>query len=107
MKYSPKMLVGTGGNINKIHDLCGLRNWKPLAKHVHKEKLEFLSRFTPEELQVEFDIKPDRADVIVHGGSIYYRGMKEANIEKMIVPKVGLADGLIRRMYFEDLNKSE
>lgn len=100
----PDFAIGTGGNINKIYKLCRLSNWEILEKNVLKEKVEFLSGFTQNELINNFDLKEDRADVIVFGGEIYLRAMKAANIDQMIVPKVGLSDGLIRQMYLK--NKS-
>jgi exopolyphosphatase/guanosine-5'-triphosphate,3'-diphosphate pyrophosphatase len=66
-----------------------------------KSIIEYLKGFTTQEMINRFDIKSDRADVIIPGGSIYLRAMEMANIEEMIVPKVGLADGLIRRIYLE------
>ncbi|HIP32736.1 MAG TPA: exopolyphosphatase [Crocinitomicaceae bacterium] len=96
----PDFAVGTGGNINKIYKMCGLSDWETLDRVTLKEKMQFLSQFSQDELINQFDLKPDRADVIVGGGEIYYRAMKAAKLEKMIVPKVGLSDGLIRRMYF-------
>lgn len=100
----PDFAIGTGGNINKIYKLCRLSNWEVLEKDILKEKIDFLSGFTQNELINNFDLKADRADVIVSGGEIYLRAMKAANIDQMIVPKVGLSDGLIRRMYLK--NKS-
>ena len=100
----PDFAIGTGGNINKIYKLCRLSDWEVLERDVLKEKIDYLSEFTQSELITEFDLKSDRADVIVSGGEIYLRAMKAAKIDQMIVPKVGLSDGLIRRMYLK--NKS-
>lgn len=104
-KYKPEYMVGTGGNINKIYKLCGLADWQMLHRNAINEKIEFLKQFTTKELIEQFDIRDDRADVIVHGANIYYRAMQEADIEEMIVPKVGLADGLIRRAYYASKEK--
>lgn len=106
-KYKPEYMVGTGGNINKIYKLCGLADWQMLHRNDIGDKIDFLKQFTPKELIEQFDIRDDRADVIVHGASIYYRAMQEANIEEMIVPKVGLADGLIRRAYYANKEKQQ
>ena len=65
-----------------------------------KSKIKYLSQFKPKQLINKLDIKSDRADVIVPGGGIYLRAMEVAQISEMIVPKVGLPDGLIRRLYF-------
>lgn len=101
--YKPHYAVGTGGNINKLYKLCGHKDWENLTINELQEKIEFLKGFTPEQMIEKFDIKTDRADVIIHGGSIYHRAMQQGGIEEMIVPKVGLADGLIRRIYFKDI----
>lgn len=101
-KYQPKFAVGTGGNINKYYKLCGHKNWENMTVSELRAQIEYLKGFTPQEMVDTMDIKRDRADVIVHGGSIYLRAMEQGGIEEMVVPKVGLADGLIRRLYFAD-----
>lgn len=103
--YKPHYAVGTGGNINKLYKLCGLMDWQTLSKNALEKKINFLSQFTQEEMMDQFDIKADRADVIVDGGGIYLRAMKAAKTNEMIVPKVGLPDGLIRRLYFTSLGE--
>ena len=100
-KYKPQYMVGTGGNINKIYKMCGLADWQMLHRN------DFLKQFTPKELIEQFDIRDDRADVIVHGANIYHRAMIEAGIKEIIVPKVGLADGLIRRAYYANKEKHQ
>ncbi|MDB4516232.1 exopolyphosphatase [Crocinitomicaceae bacterium] len=101
-KYEPKYAVGTGGNINKFYKLCGHKNWENLTVQELRDQIEYLKGFTPEEMVQKLDVKRDRADVIIPGGMIYLRAMERGGIDEMIVPKVGLADGLIRRQYFED-----
>ena len=98
-KHKPKYAVGTGGNINKLYKLCGLKDWEMLSLSSLNEKIDFLKQFSAEELVNKFDIKTDRADVIVPGGTIYVEAMRVAHVDEMIVPKVGLPDGLIRRIY--------
>jgi exopolyphosphatase/guanosine-5'-triphosphate,3'-diphosphate pyrophosphatase len=100
--YNPKIAVGTGGNINKIYKLCGHSDWELLHRSEIASIIDYLKGFTSEEMINRFDIKSDRADVIIPGGLIYLRAMEKARISEMIVPKVGLADGLIRRMYLEN-----
>jgi len=97
----PDFAVGTGGNINKIYKLCGLGNWKLLSRSVLDAKIKELANLSPKEMIEKLELKSDRADVIVEGGEIYLRAMKAAKVKEMIVPKVGLSDGLIRRMYLE------
>lgn len=99
-KHQPDIAVGTGGNINKIYKLCGLKNWELLTKKELVAQIKLLEKLSIDEMVNQYDIRYDRADVIVHGASIYERAMSEAGIDKMIVPKVGMPDGLIRRLYF-------
>jgi len=47
----------------------------------------------------EYGLKPDRADVIVPAGKVYYQVMKWADIKSMVVPKLGVADGLLAQMF--------
>lgn len=101
-KYQPHYAVGTGGNINKLYKLCGHSDWENLTDKEIEDKLEYLKQFTAKEMVENMDIKPDRADVILHGGAIYLRAMQQGGIKEMIVPKVGLADGLIRSLYLAD-----
>lgn len=100
--YQPHYAVGTGGNINKLYKLCGHKNWENLTVEEIQNQLEYLKDFTEDEMIRTMDMKPDRADVILHGGAIYLRAMQQGGIGEMIVPKVGLADGLIRRLYLAD-----
>ncbi len=104
-EYAPHYAVGTGGNINKLYKLCGHSDWENLSDDEIEAKLEYLSGFTQEEMVNTMDIKPDRADVILHGGRIYLRAMRQGGIKEMIVPKVGLADGLIRSLYMADVKE--
>ncbi|MCH2229886.1 MAG: exopolyphosphatase [Crocinitomicaceae bacterium] len=99
-QFQPDFAVGTGGNINKLYKLCRLSDWENLERAMLKSKIKYLSQFKPKQLINKLDIKSDRADVIVPGGGIYLRAMEVAQISEMIVPKVGLPDGLIRRLYF-------
>jgi exopolyphosphatase/guanosine-5'-triphosphate,3'-diphosphate pyrophosphatase len=46
-------------------------------------------------------MRPDRADVIVPATEIVLSIMKWAKISRMMVPEVGLADGLIHMLYRE------
>jgi exopolyphosphatase/guanosine-5'-triphosphate,3'-diphosphate pyrophosphatase len=48
-----------------------------------------------------YNLREDRADVIVPALMIYLQVMKWGNMEEMLVPKIGLADGLIQHLYAE------
>ena len=46
-------------------------------------------------------LNPDRADVIIPATKIFLSAMKHSEIEKIIVPQIGLSDGIIHLLYDE------
>jgi exopolyphosphatase/guanosine-5'-triphosphate,3'-diphosphate pyrophosphatase len=48
-----------------------------------------------------YKLKEDRADVIVPALQIYINVMRWAGSNKIYVPRIGLADGLIHHLYDE------
>ena len=51
---------------------------------------------------MKFNLREDRADVIVIALKIYMRILKLSECEHIIVPKTGLADGIIRSLFLKD-----
>jgi exopolyphosphatase/guanosine-5'-triphosphate,3'-diphosphate pyrophosphatase len=92
-------VIGTGGNINKIKKIYGTEeeHFMRLSdlEHAHLE----LSRYTVEERMEMLGLRIDRADVIVPASEIFLYIMKLIKAELILVPKVGLADGLILKLY--------
>lgn len=97
----PHALFGTGGNINKIHKILGLKENQTVDIRKMKTMFVTLKNLSIEQRIDQFHLKPDRADVIVPALEIYMFLMKQLKIDKMLVPKIGLADGLIYRMQQE------
>jgi exopolyphosphatase/guanosine-5'-triphosphate,3'-diphosphate pyrophosphatase len=62
---------------------------------------ETMKDLTPEERMVEWGLRSDRADVIVPASEIYLGIIEHAGINTIIVPKIGLADGLLYNMYLD------
>jgi exopolyphosphatase/guanosine-5'-triphosphate,3'-diphosphate pyrophosphatase len=92
-------LFGTGGNINKIHKIIGLKDKAPVDLKSMKKLFENLNELSVEERIDRFQLKPDRADVIVPALSIYLHVMNELNSFEISVPKIGLSDGMIYEMH--------
>ncbi|MEY3245640.1 MAG: hypothetical protein RL253_797, partial [Bacteroidota bacterium] len=61
---------------------------------------EFSSCTLEERIQL-YQLREDRADVIVPALLIYTQVMKWASINEILVPKIGLVDGLIQHLYEE------
>lgn len=93
--------IGSGGNINKIFSLSKRKEGKPLTLEVLKDYYKEFSNFSVEERIHIYNLREDRADVIVPALQIYINIMRWADAEEIFVPKIGLADGLIQSLYAE------
>lgn len=93
--------IGSGGNINKIFSLSKRKEGKPLSLELLKDYYKEFSNFTVEERIHLYNLREDRADVIVPALQIYVNVMRWTDIEEIYVPKIGLADGLVRSLYKE------
>jgi exopolyphosphatase/guanosine-5'-triphosphate,3'-diphosphate pyrophosphatase len=60
-----------------------------------------LKPFTVLERIRTFGLRPDRADVIVPALEIYIELLEKLGKKRIYVPKIGLADGIIRKLYEE------
>ena len=89
-------IIGIGGNINKIYKLSGVKYTKPLNKKRFKKTLNNLEKMTYENKLIKYKLNPERVDVIVPAGKIYYYVMKILDIKEIHVPRIGLADGMVK-----------
>jgi len=93
--------IGTGGNINKVFSLSKKKDGKSLDIGLLRDYYKEFSSCTLEDRIRNYNLREDRADVIVPALLIYIQIMKWADIEEILVPKIGLADGLIQHLYAE------
>lgn len=98
-KYPKMEAIGSGGNINKMGKMYGKNKDKYLSYTIIKAIHAHLNRYTILERIRELNLKPDRADVIIPASDIFMNAMQWGSIKKIYVPKIGLADGIIKRLY--------
>ncbi len=91
--------IGSGGNINKIFSLSKNKDGKPLEYGVLKNFYKTFSSITMEQRMEKYYLKPDRADVIVPALEIYINIMKWTEAAEIYVPKIGVADGIMHKLY--------
>ncbi len=104
VKNYPKIeIIGSGGNINKIFKLSGKPIGKPLTYFYLSSFYNKLNSYSYEERITELDLNQDRADVIIPATRIYLSAMKWSGAKDIFVPKIGLADGIIKSMYYETI----
>ena len=103
-KDIPKVIaIGSGGNINKVFSISKRKDGRPLNIELLKDYYKELSSSTLEERMHIYNLRKDRADVIVPALQIYTSVMRWANADEIYVPKIGLADGLIKVLHREQL----
>jgi exopolyphosphatase / guanosine-5'-triphosphate,3'-diphosphate pyrophosphatase len=103
--YDGVIGIGSGGNINKIVKMAGRKDNKSVSFEKLKELQLQVSELSYEERISKLKLNPDRADVIVPAFKIFISVMKNAKMDQIFVPQVGLADGLVHQMYEEYNNK--
>jgi exopolyphosphatase/guanosine-5'-triphosphate,3'-diphosphate pyrophosphatase len=99
--YSKVNVIGSGGNINSIHRFSEKKVGQPLSYLFMSNFYEKIKEYNYNERIFELKMNPDRADVIIPATRIYLSAMKWAKAKNMYVPKIGLADGIVKQLYNE------
>ena len=105
-KYEKITVIGSGGNINKIFKVSGKKLGKPLSYFYMTSYYNTLQTYSYEERITELDLNQDRADVIIPAMRIYLSSMKWSGAKNIIVPKIGLADGVIKSIYYDTVSSN-
>jgi exopolyphosphatase/guanosine-5'-triphosphate,3'-diphosphate pyrophosphatase len=98
---SVHQIFGTGGNINKVHKMLGAQHMETISVRKMAELRSEINDLTIDQRVEKFQLKPDRADVIVPAMDIYIYIMNELKCTNIIVPKIGLSDGMIYDMHLK------
>ena len=105
--YGKVTAVGTGGNISKIFELAKMRPGKTISIKKVKEILAMIKSHTIEERIYKLQMNPDRADVIIPATDIYIKVMEWAHASTILVPEVGLKDGVMFYLYEKNLKQTK
>ena len=100
-EYSKVDVIGSGGNINSIYRFSEKKVGKPLSYFFMVNFYEKIRQYNYNQRIFELQMNPDRADVIIPATRIYLSAMKWAKAKNMYVPKIGLADGIVKQLYNE------
>lgn len=99
------IVVGTGGNISKLFNMIeGKKENKASLKDLEKMR-NYIEKFSLEERMNKLQLNADRADVIVPASDIYISVMKWAGATEIIVPDLGLKDGILMVVYETLMNE--
>ncbi|NVO10460.1 MAG: exopolyphosphatase [Bacteroidales bacterium] len=94
-------LIGSGGNINKIFKISGIKDNQPLLYSNLADIHKFISFYSIEERIKILGMNPDRADVIIPASEIFLKIMKWSDANQVIVPTIGVSDGIVHQLYKE------
>jgi len=100
-EYLPVLAIGTGGNISKLYDLHPGKKKKQKSLSLSELQAVHLmvSRMTVDDRIHQLMLNPDRADVIVPASEIYLQTLHLAKAKKILIPDLGLKDGIIETQY--------
>jgi len=98
-EHGATIAIGSGGNINSIYKMARVKQNKPLDVKELRAIRNTLRSYSLEERIVTLNLRPDRADVVVFAADLYLSAMKWGGIRRMVVPQVGLADGIVHLLY--------
>jgi exopolyphosphatase/guanosine-5'-triphosphate,3'-diphosphate pyrophosphatase len=105
LPFEEYLIFGTGGNINKAHKLLAHGpNDAASIEELMGLKNELDSLDLSERMK-KFQLRPDRADVIVPALDIYTNILANFKSKLIHVPKVGLSDGMVYQMYLQENDK--
>lgn len=94
-------IIGSGGNINKLHKMSGRKVGQPLSFIWLNAQYHFLNSMEYDDRISELGLNHDRADVIIPAAKIFLSAAKWSGAKKIHVPKIGLADGMIKTLYYQ------
>ena len=100
--------IGTGGNIAKLFNLSKpAAEEKSMAFDALFEMAAYVGSFSFEDRVNKLRLNTDRADVIVPAASIYLTAMELGGCKSILVPDLGLKDGILQMLYDRYLNRKK
>ncbi len=107
LEENPLAILGSGGNINRIFKRSQKKSGDALVyDEILREHRLLYSMSIEERIRLE-DLNRDRAEVIVPALDIFLFVMDRTKVSKVIVPKIGLSDGIIWDMMTKSKPKSK
>lgn len=102
--YGDISLIGSGGNINKIYKMSPEKDAETKSIPISElnRLLGELKPLSVEERMARYDLKPDRADVIVPAAEIFLTAAEEIGCDRIEVPMIGVSDGIIDGLVMRD-----
>jgi exopolyphosphatase/guanosine-5'-triphosphate,3'-diphosphate pyrophosphatase len=95
------LVFGTGGNINRALKMLPNKKDKISRKDLLQLHSQLASLSIDQRIE-QFQLKADRADVIVPALEIYIAALTALEQDQIVVPKIGLADGILLELFLKN-----
>lgn len=106
--------IATGGNIETLGDLAArdapLREEdgvESIPRKTLADWIQRLARLPYAERVQELGLAPDRADVVLPAAVVYFRLAAVARVDRILIPRVGLRDGLVQEVVAGHLSTAQ
>jgi exopolyphosphatase/guanosine-5'-triphosphate,3'-diphosphate pyrophosphatase len=100
--------IGTGGNMAKLFNLSKpASDEKSMTFDALFDMAAYVGSFSFEDRVNKLRLNTDRADVIVPAASIYLTAMELGGCKTILVPDLGLKDGILQMLYDRYLNRKK
>lgn len=105
-KYPEIDIIGSGGNINKLYKLAETKDRENESFPVSELSCLYhtLASLTMEQRMDRYGMRKDRADVIIPAADIFLNIASRVSATRIIVPTIGVSDGIIEGLYLADRN---
>jgi exopolyphosphatase/guanosine-5'-triphosphate,3'-diphosphate pyrophosphatase len=97
-EFNNIIIIGSGGNINKLLKESKKAINQSISYSFIEKFYKKISKLSYEERITKLGFNPDRSDVIVPATKLLIKSMQYAKSKEVIVPRIGLADGIIRKL---------
>lgn len=103
--YSGINIIGSGGNINKLYKMASDKDEEAKTFPVSElsRLYHLMEPLTVDQRITRFNLKPDRADVIIPASEIFLHIASVVGADYIMVPVIGVADGIIDGLFARDL----
>ena len=92
------IVIGSGGNASKILKISNKKTTEIIDYNELKGIENLIKNLNFNQRVADLQLNPDRADVIIPAIKIYLLAMSKCKSKSFIVPRIGLADGIIRNI---------
>jgi exopolyphosphatase/guanosine-5'-triphosphate,3'-diphosphate pyrophosphatase len=92
------IVIGSGGNASKILKISNKKTTEIIDYNELTGIENLIKNLNFNQRVADLQLNPDRADVIIPAIKIYLLAMSKCKSKSCIVPRIGLADGIIRNI---------